>query len=233
MPKEEMPQTTFNFKKLLALVFVLLFIVMAAGFVWSFLNYKEAQKQILYLSSPEAREELSKKEIEETVAKVKKHIILPEEEPVVATIIDADSLKQQQAFYKDAVNGDKLLIYKEKAIIYNPTSDVLVNVGPVNIRTQAEPTAEEMAAAITVDMRNGSEKAGAARDLGDQIGANNGFQVLSVENAANTDYTGITLVNLTGKDVSALEQAFGVTASTALPEGEVASTADVVIIVGN
>jgi hypothetical protein len=66
---------------------------------------------------------------------VSRHYILPtNEEPALATV--TDSTKLQTAFLKHAKNGDKLLIYQANstAIIYRPSADRIVAVGPVDIQ---------------------------------------------------------------------------------------------------
>ena len=56
------------------------------------------------------------------------------ESPNVATIIDKDKLKDQ-AFFNNAENGDKVLIYTkaQKAIIYRPSTNKIINVGPITL----------------------------------------------------------------------------------------------------
>ncbi|MBI5357887.1 hypothetical protein HZB74_03515 [Candidatus Saccharibacteria bacterium] len=56
------------------------------------------------------------------------------EEPTIATVQDVSKL-QNQAFFKNAQNGDKVLIYSQakKAILYRPSTDKIIEVGPVNI----------------------------------------------------------------------------------------------------
>ena len=61
-------------------------------------------------------------------------MILPDNElPQMAEIRDATLAAKEQPFYAGAQNGDKILIYVSlrKAIIYSPTRDIIVNVGPV------------------------------------------------------------------------------------------------------
>ena len=80
-------------------------------------------------------------EIEEVVSQVSRHLLLPQGEvPTLATIIDAATLAQEQAFYQNASDGDKLLIYlqNQRAIIYNPKQDIIVNVGPIVVDTPTQ-----------------------------------------------------------------------------------------------
>ena len=131
-------------------------------------------------------------------------------------------------------NGDKLLVYKEKAIIYSPARNVIVNVGPVIIQNQAggetanQPTAKK----ITVEVRNGTAESGKARQAADALIATGRYDVVRVTEAVKNDYTKTVVVNAKGANVSEIERAYGVTAA-ALPDGEAATTADVLIIVGN
>lgn len=59
---------------------------------------------------------------------------LPSETPTIATVEDKEKLKDQP-FFKDAVNGDRILIYQgaRLAIIYRESENRLINVGPIAI----------------------------------------------------------------------------------------------------
>ncbi|MDD2807967.1 MAG: LytR C-terminal domain-containing protein, partial [Patescibacteria group bacterium] len=104
-----------------------------------------------------------------------------------------------------------------------------VNVGPV---VMSGDQVAAQTSAPTVEVRNGSQKIGAANELADEL-KKVGVTVATVDNAANADYQATVLVNLTGKDVKPLEDKLQVTATDKLPDGEASSTADVVIILGN
>ena len=110
-----------------ALVFALLVVVAGAVFL---LNRQQRSS----LSAGVEGENLTAEQIEVIVAKVGKHLVLPEGEvPVVATVVDAESLRASQPFYQNIDNGDYLLIYQNqaRAILYDPKNDILVNVGAV------------------------------------------------------------------------------------------------------
>jgi len=107
------------------------------------MNYKKYEQKVARLSTPEGQQEVVKQETAALVAKVKRLIVLPEdEEPTVASILDAEGLAKDQPFYKDSHNGDKVIIYvkAQKAIIYDPNRDLLVNVGPVFIENRGAGT---------------------------------------------------------------------------------------------
>lgn len=79
---------------------------------------------------------------QELVGKISKLIVLPEgETPTVATVTDPEKLRQEQPFFAKASMGDKVLIYTgaRKAYMYNPTTNKIIEVAPVNI---GNPTAQ-------------------------------------------------------------------------------------------
>jgi hypothetical protein len=68
--------------------------------------------------------------------KISHHMLLPkDEQPALATI--TDHTKLTTPFLKKTQNGDKVLIYQkaQRAIIYRPSIDRIVDVGPVSIET--------------------------------------------------------------------------------------------------
>lgn len=63
-----------------------------------------------------------------------RHYVLPtDEEPALATVEDKTKIKSE--FFRSAENGDKLLVYKnaKKVILYRPSTDRIIEVGPVSI----------------------------------------------------------------------------------------------------
>ena len=87
--------------------------------------------------------QVTEAESKEIVAMVSKLLVVPAgEDPVVARVTDADALISEQLFYKDIQNGDYLLIYPAaaKAIIYSPSRNKLVNVGPIQVPEGGAPT---------------------------------------------------------------------------------------------
>ncbi len=77
-------------------------------------------------------------EIDALTAQVGKLISLPtDEKPTVATVTDASKVKDQ-SFFANAKNNDKVLIYQkaQKAILYRPGENRIIEVGAVNINNQ-------------------------------------------------------------------------------------------------
>jgi hypothetical protein len=61
-------------------------------------------------------------------------MVLPEGDPVLFKVNDQETMRKQQAFFKDTMNDDVLLVFQQssKAIIYRPSTNMIVNVGPIN-----------------------------------------------------------------------------------------------------
>lgn len=109
------------FKKSLPALFLVLFIA-ASGTAYYF--YQRIPKE------PSAQTE-----VKALVAQVGQLIVLPQgEDPTVATVVDPEKLKDQP-FFANAKKGNKVLIYtnEKKAILYDPESNKIVEVAPVNI----------------------------------------------------------------------------------------------------
>jgi hypothetical protein len=119
-----------------AMVAVIVVLVVAALALGGYLLYRQKASNVVLTPSDVANlpPEEAQKKADSLEEKVRKLIQLPaDDKPVVATISDVDTLKAQQQFYAAATNGDVLLIFPKsaKAVIYSPSNNVLVNVGPV------------------------------------------------------------------------------------------------------
>lgn len=77
-------------------------------------------------------------ELMETIGRL---MVIPNEEPIIATINEAELLIKEQPFYAGVSNGDKLVIFpkSQKAVIYSPSKNIIVNSGPFTINNT--PTA--------------------------------------------------------------------------------------------
>jgi hypothetical protein len=78
-------------------------------------------------------------EVDALITQVGKLIALPtDEKPTVATVTDASKVKDQP-FFTNAKNEDKVMIYQkaQKAILFRPSENRIIEVGAVNINNQA------------------------------------------------------------------------------------------------
>lgn len=221
-------------------ILVLFLLLLAIGFVGYFIKFQKAQKQIDFLSSAEGRQEIDKKELEQIMGQVGKHIVLPENEtPTVATVTDAQSLQAEQPFFEKTQNGDKVLVYSNFVYLYRPAEDRIINVGPIYFQENGQaipqtnaPKEQQIDTRITLDIRNGSQRTGAAQTLADSLPSDL-YRVVNLSNAANSDYPQTILVDINGVDLNSLEAQLGVSSLSTLPDGEAGASADALIIIGN
>jgi len=77
-------------------------------------------------------------QINDTVNKVSKLILLPSgEQPTLAIVNDA-SKYSSTPFFKNAANGDRLLVYAQahEAILYRPSINKIIAVAPLSVSSQ-------------------------------------------------------------------------------------------------
>jgi hypothetical protein len=157
---------------------------------------------------------------------------VPNEKPVIATVKDKESLKAQQAFFAQAENGDKLIVFQtaRKAVLFRPSIGKIVESGPlITTPTQQQPQT------IKVAIYNGTTQSGAATKVEESIKKAAGASIVtSVADAKTKDYAKTLVVDVTGNNKQSTEDVakfLGAEVST-LPAGETAPDADILIIVG-
>ena len=102
--------------------------------IWSIIALSVVLTLILggYLFYKDQHKDLTN--VTTVVTLVSRHMVLPDDEtPALVTVTDPSKLTT--AFLKNSKAGDKVLIYQtnKKAIIYRPSIDRIVAVGPVVI----------------------------------------------------------------------------------------------------
>ncbi|MBI2415067.1 MAG: hypothetical protein HYV33_00200 [Candidatus Kerfeldbacteria bacterium] len=126
-----------SFSRLVIVILVVILVILAGSIWWFKAQYDQLQNQFTALEqSPAIQQERA---VSDVTAQLAAHVVLPSNEtPSVATVQDADTLKQDSTFYADAKNGDYVVIYQTKAYLYNPTLDRVVNIGPVILPTATD-----------------------------------------------------------------------------------------------
>lgn len=130
----EKQEATHSPKHLLLVATIL--VVVAVG-IAGYFYYQYQQSQSL-LQNPSLAAQIQTQQL---VTMVGKLIQLPvNETPTIATVSDASKLKSQ-AFFQNAKNGDKVLIYTgaKEAILYRPSANKIIAVAPVNLGSQTTP----------------------------------------------------------------------------------------------
>jgi len=121
----------FSFKFLIVFILFLL----ALGTTIYFYNQNKKAQNLL--NNPGLATET---ETNDLIEKIGALMVLPEgEKPTLVSVTDKDKVKDQP-FFSKAENGDKVLVYTaaKKAILYRPSSDKIIEVGPVDIAPETK-----------------------------------------------------------------------------------------------
>lgn len=169
------------------------------------------------------------------IEKVGKLMRLPgNETPTVATIVDITKLPAQP-FFKDAKNGDQLLIFpvSKTAILYDPNVNQIIQVGPlVNNSTSSQQPQNQARIAI----KNGTNVPGLASKVESEIKSSfPSADIVSKDNAVGSDYahTIVVVLNDGAKDAAdSLAKSINATVS-GLPSQETKpSGVEILVIIG-
>lgn len=227
---------------------VILGVFVGAGYVY--LRYGDAILQINNLSTVTGQKGINRCDLTSLLDKVSNHYLLPEgATPIVTTINNIDPLNKDTPFFSNVSFGDKLIIYPTIgiAILYNESKDIVISAGPACFHsdcfTVKESTVSNLKpvvakdSTIIVEVRNGTRQAGLAARIATKLLAisNIKFEVSKTSNSSKI-YTKNTIVNLGVPDtvIDTLIVTLGgkdaVEVVTKLPEGEAASSAQVLVI---
>lgn len=90
-----------------------------------------------YFYNKSSSNDVDQKEIAAVIAVVGELIVLPDEEPTLATVTDPEKLRDQPFFAKAKI-GDKVLLYPiaKKIILYDPEVNKIIEAAVLNIETQ-------------------------------------------------------------------------------------------------
>lgn len=186
--------------------------------------------------------EILKREEAEFVAKVGRSISLPtDEKPTVASVKDLNKLSGQ-AFFKDAREDDKVLIYTnaKKVVLYRPSEARVVEVGSINISSDKGVVAGEQTSVnvtpFKVALLNGTSTTELTSRLEDELKKllPEG-EVVFRANAEKSDYEKSVVVNLNEdrkSEAELLAKKLGLEVGQ-LPDGETKpESGDVLVIIG-
>lgn len=181
----------------------------------------------------------SQGEIINLTGKISKFMILPDEIPTIATVTDKEKL-MAQPFFKNADNGDKVLIFMTaaKAILYRPKIDKVIEVASVQSLTEEtnltpSPVKEKIIPKVVI--YNGTTTSGLASVVEKKVVST--FPEVSIVkkgNAIRRDYSETLVVDLTGNNndlVIKMASNFGARVVT-IPEGEDKPDGDILLILG-
>ncbi len=116
-------------KRLYILLSVVL-VLFIGGAIYGGLQYKSLKDENAKLSNPEESAKAETQKLKEEVAKL---VDIPsDEEPTIASVVDASKLKDQPFFAK-AENGDRVLMFSnaKKAVLYRPSTGKVIEFAPI------------------------------------------------------------------------------------------------------
>jgi len=207
----------------------LIFLVALVSAGYFYYQYQEVKKNPA---------KLTQQEIQDLEKRVGKLIELPtDEDPQLATVTDVETVKQDQEFFKNALNGDKVLIYAKakKAILYRPSTNKIIEVGPVTFSDTTNAGTSTLTSPAKVVLLNGTDTPGiTSRVEGKLANDVENVTVTRKDVAQRKDYTKTLVVNLGNSAALAQQIASAIDGEvSALPAGEDRpSDADILIIVG-
>lgn len=249
-PKKTMFKKIISNKPALIGGIIILIIIVIAGVIYA----------ISYFA-PNAAVNNSKvqaDEVKKLIDEVGEKFVLPQgETPTIATVTDVEKLASQP-FFKDAQNGDKVIIYgnAKQAILYRPSIQKIIAVSSINgtglsqpqnpdtsasasAKTSITPAPNDKSAKVKIAILNSTKEAGLAKKASALFDDGN-YDVTVTANAVG-EY-GTTTVSVINKSVATdaklkeiISQLSKVNATAKnLPTDESAPAgSDVVIILGS
>lgn len=216
----------------ISLAFVTLLSIV--GIATSIFLYREWVNTKRLLANPS---EASKLEVKELVGRMSKLMMLPDEEPELATVMEEEKLKDQK-FFMNAKNGDKILIFTkaQKAILYRPSTHVIIDVAPLVTDPQSSASGQ-MQSPLRIALRNGTDTIENIKKMEDTLKATvQNSTIVERTNAKVKTYKETVVYDITGSNAEVagkLAQMIGAKVGTTLPTGETAPKADFLIILGS
>ncbi|MDO8617979.1 MAG: LytR C-terminal domain-containing protein [Candidatus Uhrbacteria bacterium] len=218
-----MPSTNFTRPSTRTLIIAVVAIVIVALFASRF-----------FRSSPSTVSESAQGEdVQSLVNQVARHTVVKQGElPAVAIVADVPFLQSQNPiFYKDVQQGDRLLVWSDRAILYSPSRDLILAMvsAPAAPPTSAPTSAPTTQESATIEVRNGSGEVGLGRAMANKLQAD-GLKVLTPSDARGT-YPSTLIVIKSGDQLPKALQDLGAKVMS-LPDGEIALKGDFLVIVG-
>ena len=213
-------------------------VIVVAALVPSVYFYAQYQQAQARLANPNL---FATEEVKNYVDQISRLMMLPAgETPILATVQDANKLKNQP-FYANAKNDDKVLIYAnaKKVILYRPSINKIINVETATLTStatgSATPNETPAVAKVKFVIRNGTKIVGLTKTYETELMSKvPNADVVDRDNAKSSDLTKSFLVDVTGTNAAVASQLateLGLTVSP-MPAGESTPSADFLIILG-
>ena len=222
---------------------IVVIVVLIAAAIPAYYYYNQYKNAQMLLQNPNASATAEAKDL---VNKVGKLMVLPTTEtPTIATVSDINKLAGQ-AFFANAQNGDKVLVYNaaKELILYRPDLNKIINVASLNVvnvnvpttTPQAQSTPTPTPATVTVAIYNGTTTAGLAAKADTTIMQTMSNASITEKGDAKGNYSKTEVIDLSGNNADAANQIANLlngSVATAAPSGEVNSGSDILVILGS
>ena len=122
------------------LVLGLVFVCLIATVAVTITMFQKARSELRQLATPEGQAERARLEATETHQALQKVAVVPDEQPLVATILDGEKLRAQSPLSAEAETGDKIVIYPtaQKMFVFRITTNKVVSMGPLSLEAPTE-----------------------------------------------------------------------------------------------
>lgn len=215
-------------------------VIFLLGSTFKFQKPRQLSKEELQAFQTQQAQKQYEQQVVSILQKVSSLVAIPNEIPQLAVVQDAEKIRTEK-FFVNASNGDVVLVYADKVILYNPTANKVINMGSNTFfkieksakTEQADSSAQKTS--FVVDVLNGNSVKGAAAQFQKDHQLPEGVAYGKVVGAQGIkDATGVMVYMqnpaLTAAEIQKLFP--GATIATSpLPATE-QSTADVVVVVG-
>lgn len=133
--KSKQKKIKIIFGSLIGLVVILIIAVAYSQYKLQMLS----QDEMYIADRDKGTASASPKTAEEVIKALERHILLPSGNPQIAEIQDVAKLKESQAFFKDAQNGDIVVVYETMIYIYRPSADIVIGASDISGAGQTKP----------------------------------------------------------------------------------------------
>lgn len=111
------------------LIIITIFFILVVALVAVSIAYQKEKNKKITVKDIQA---LQQQEVGMVLDEIGKHILLPEGvTPTIATITNVENLRKEMPFFDKAQNGFKVVVYEDKAILFDPVNQIIVDVAPV------------------------------------------------------------------------------------------------------
>jgi hypothetical protein len=132
---------------------LVLFGGLSAGLFYTIKLYKDSENHIKQLETKiNAGTTLGDRLTEPALDRLNRHIILPPETPKVIPVKNVEFLKKEQPFFQEASEGDLLVVFSRKVILYNPVLDKVIEVAQIKPGSDPQVSVSAMVSTVSANI---------------------------------------------------------------------------------